>query len=422
MSLTIIVVVIRDTVLLCLPGVSQFTLIISPTSRVMRFPTYSVKSRSCWHRQRLRVIRADRRRTGLLRDKAQSNVRKQPTRRTRRSPIPDQMLGFYKKSLSDEKFKPSEPPDSSTHPDHSVDNGNDPDSPQGHHDLPQPPPADSTNLGGIGGIAVGRDDRKAKTELNAAVFSDTFGFQSFNTSGRIRGRSSSSVRPPTPSQSAAQVLNLQTCPVPFIACDQSNTSNGLSRFDRWYLAISIKPGCDEPSKFNNDSCSCAICGARDLSRPEGDSDSGSEASDAAVADGEGGRTESEDQRQHRCQNSLPSFIGIHLKISLSCPSKARKDQTRSHPWKGRPRGLSSSRRVDAAADEEECDAELEADMQPAHRAEALDVLATIELKFALLREKLYVEKMEALAWEEALVANGTCSQPIVCARFYASFY
>ena len=61
-------------------------------------------------------------------------------------------------------------------------------------------------------------------------------------------------------------------------------------------------------------------------------------------------------------------------------------------------------------------------MQPAHRAEALDVLATIELKFALLREKLYVEKMEALAWEEALVANGTCSEPVVCARFYASFY
>ncbi|KAH0831212.1 Sds3-like-domain-containing protein [Lanmaoa asiatica] len=47
------------------------------------------------------------------------------------------------------------------------------------------------------------------------------------------------------------------------------------------------------------------------------------------------------------------------------------------------------------------------DLQPAHRAEALDVLATIELKFALLRERVYVEKMEGLAWEEALVWDGT---------------
>ncbi|OCH94620.1 hypothetical protein OBBRIDRAFT_789097 [Obba rivulosa] len=65
-----------------------------------------------------------------------------------------------------------------------------------------------------------------------------------------------------------------------------------------------------------------------------------------------------------------------------------------------------------AVDAEEADAgspemELESDLQPAHRAEALDVLATIELKFALLRERLYVEKMEGLAWEEGLIADGT---------------
>jgi len=52
--------------------------------------------------------------------------------------------------------------------------------------------------------------------------------------------------------------------------------------------------------------------------------------------------------------------------------------------------------------------ELESDLQPAHRAEALDVLATIELKFALLRERVYVEKMEGLAWEEKLVNDGWC--------------
>ncbi|KAG0703566.1 Sds3-like-domain-containing protein [Suillus ampliporus] len=56
--------------------------------------------------------------------------------------------------------------------------------------------------------------------------------------------------------------------------------------------------------------------------------------------------------------------------------------------------------------DDELDMEMELDLQPAHRAEALDVLATIELKFALLREKVYVEKMEGLAWEEALVSEG----------------
>lgn len=49
---------------------------------------------------------------------------------------------------------------------------------------------------------------------------------------------------------------------------------------------------------------------------------------------------------------------------------------------------------------------LESDLQPAHRAEALDVLASIELKFALLRERVYVEKMDGLAWEEQLVVEG----------------
>ena len=53
---------------------------------------------------------------------------------------------------------------------------------------------------------------------------------------------------------------------------------------------------------------------------------------------------------------------------------------------------------DADGDEHE-----ESDLQPAHRAEALDVLATIELKFALLRERLYVEKMDGLAWEERMI-------------------
>ena len=79
-------------------------------------------------------------------------------------------------------------------------------------------------------------------------------------------------------------------------------------------------------------------------------------------------------------------------------AKSEKTKRAATPGKDTPKASVLPDDVDAAAGEEECDAELEADIQPAHRAEALDVLATIELKFALLRENLYVEKMEALAW------------------------
>jgi len=52
------------------------------------------------------------------------------------------------------------------------------------------------------------------------------------------------------------------------------------------------------------------------------------------------------------------------------------------------------------------DMEIDADLQPAHCAETLDVLAMIEFEFGLLRERVYVEYM---AWEEALVAASVFS-------------
>lgn len=58
--------------------------------------------------------------------------------------------------------------------------------------------------------------------------------------------------------------------------------------------------------------------------------------------------------------------------------------------------------VEAEVETEEAGLEL----QPAHRAEALDVLAQIELRFALVREGLYDEKMEELAMEGALILQG----------------
>ena len=104
------------------------------------------------------------------------------------------------------------------------------------------------------------------------------------------------------------------------------------------------------------------------------------------------------------------------------PVKVEKTKRATSPGKDAPDISLPPEDADTPIDEEECDAELEADLQPAHRAEALDVLAAIELKFALLREKLYVEKMEALAWEESLVANGAYANPIVCACFGGRFF
>jgi hypothetical protein len=51
--------------------------------------------------------------------KSKANIRKQPTRRTRRELIPDQMWGWYnKKGLPEEKLEHSGLPDSSNHSDH----------------------------------------------------------------------------------------------------------------------------------------------------------------------------------------------------------------------------------------------------------------------------------------------------------------
>ena len=50
--------------------------------------------------------------------------------------------------------------------------------------------------------------------------------------------------------------------------------------------------------------------------------------------------------------------------------------------------------------------EAELDLQPAHRAEASDVFPGIELRYTLLQERLYVEKMEDIAVAEAMVLQG----------------
>jgi hypothetical protein len=72
--------------------------------------------------------------------------------------------------------------------------------------------------------------------------------------------------------------------------------------------------------------------------------------------------------------------------------------------------------VDVDEDQDH-DPEVEAELQPAHRAEALDALALIELKLFQLREKMYAEKMEDLAWEESLIQNGLCFMLFLLKRY-----
>lgn len=58
-------------------------------------------------------------------------------------------------------------------------------------------------------------------------------------------------------------------------------------------------------------------------------------------------------------------------------------------------------------DDEDADDTLEADtdLQPPQRAEALDILAGMEVKFAILRERIYLDKMDEIAREEAMIRD-----------------
>ncbi|KAF8186351.1 Sds3-like-domain-containing protein [Pholiota molesta] len=117
---------------------------------------------------------------------------------------------------------------------------------------------------------------------------------------------------------------------------------------------------------------------------EADRDAEEEANDDDGADPEGDGDEEQDQDQEHDQDMA--------EIQQENEDAEDADNDDEHASQG----------GDADVDVEDHE---ESDLQPAHRAEALDVLATIELKFALLRERVYVEKMETLAWEEMLVQN-----------------
>jgi hypothetical protein len=326
--------------------------------------------------------------------KSKASIRKQPTRRTRRSLIPDQMWGWYKKkSLSEEKSKHSEPPDSSIHPDHrngldrlsnSVDNDDDPDdppdSPQESHDQPQPPPANSANKPSNGSVSDSEPEQPERTQpkVRKPVSSpDEDSDSGSDASEAVDEEDGEGER--TDSEDEEEPSNGDNFPGETVSPEELETPNPELVDDPTSMEVDIVPIAPAPAVAS----SSIMAGNTVIESPS------------------------------------PASSASSSRSPSPAPTKVDKTKRAASPGKDAPDAPVLPEDPDAAADEEEADTELEADMQPAHRAEALDVLATIELKFALLREKLYVEKMEALAWEEALVASGTCSKPIVCARFCA---
>lgn len=75
---------------------------------------------------------------------------------------------------------------------------------------------------------------------------------------------------------------------------------------------------------------------------------------------------------------------------------------------------------DEAAEEVEADHEVENEIQPTQRAEALDILAAMELKFAILRQRIYLDKMRETAREEKMLIEGELCFVLDLARQYLS--
>jgi hypothetical protein len=292
------------------------------------------------------------------------------------------MWGWYKKkSLSEEKSKHSEPPDSSTHTDHrngvdqqskSPDDDDDPDdapdSPQGRHDQPQPPPANSAHKPSNDSDSDSEPDQPEQVKVRKPVPRPEEDSDSESEASEAADEDDG-VGEGTDSEDEEEPSPGSNFPGETVSPEELETPNPELADDTINMEVDIVPIV--PATVV--AASSIMAGNTVIESPSPPSSASTSRS--------------------------PSPI----------PTKVEKTKRLLTPGKDAPDASLPPEDADAAADEEEGDVELEAEMQPAHRAEALDVLATIELKFALLREKLYVEKMEALAWEEALVSNSMCS-------------
>ena len=298
------------------------------------------------------------------------------------------MWGWYKKkSLSEEKSKPSEPPDSSTHMDHRngvdnqsevVDNDDDPDdapdSPQGRHDQPQPPPANSANKPSNDSDSDSEPDQPEQVQVK--------------------------VRRPVPRSD----MDSDSGSEPSDSADEDDgEGDGTESED--------EDEDEEPGRGSNPPAETVSPEELETPNPElADDGTTMEVDIVPIAPPAIIAASSIMAGNTVIESPSPPSSASSSRSPSPAPVKVEKTKRVVTPGKDAPDASVPPEDPDAAVgEEEEGEAELEGDMQPAHRAEALDVLATIELKFALLREKLYVEKMEALAWEEALVANSTYS-------------
>lgn len=130
-------------------------------------------------------------------------------------------------------------------------------------------------------------------------------------------------------------------------------------------------------------------------------------------DGDGGDDKLLDSKKPSKHTSSPLNMDVDIPetegdVDMEPSAEADGEEVEIEPEQEVENEIEAEVETEEVPPDDDLEVELESDLQPAHRAEALDVLATIELKFALLRERVYVEKMEGLAWEEKLVNDGWC--------------
>ena len=133
-------------------------------------------------------------------------------------------------------------------------------------------------------------------------------------------------------------------------------------------------------------------------------------------DEDGGDDKLLDSKKPSKHTSLPLNMNVDIPetegdVDMEPSAEADGEEAEIEPEQEVENEIEAEVETEEVPPDDDLEVELESDLQPAHRAEALDVLATIELKFALLRERVYVEKMEGLAWEEKLVNDGWCLVP-----------